>query len=430
VRRLDALVLGHTAAARMKLRRHHVRTAIALVALLLAAPVVPVNASDHADPVDILNRQRLEGGITDLFVFPRTDERGVRRMEVILCVRRALRDASTLRLTPYTYTVNFDLRSTLTFDDEQQLKRYGGTVVRPQDISPTATISMRLDDKAGFAGRPVFTGLRGDLADNTRIKVASGVFDDPFIFPTFFGTNIVGMIVSIPLDAFENPEQQNWIIWATSSRDGKQIDHVGRSLRTQNPRFDMLNTLPPSRHVAAIQYERDHPSFMRDILLRLGFQAPYAFRQWDFVPDVMIYSRRSPVGFPNGRLLTDDVAERLATYGDTLLKEISYITGSWPRAVKNDVDFRLRDQNCAAAQGRGVAAEPRPSCDQSVPENLEFPYLGARWPEKMERPPVMLSEASQMKLWAIAVGATALWLLSSWVFAIVYHRRKLRRRFM
>jgi len=394
------------------------RAAVALT--LLLAPL-PMYASDHADPVDIWNRKRLEGGITDLFFFPRTDEQGVRRMELILCVRRALTEAGSLILEPYTYTIYMDLKSTVTFDNDEQLKRYGGTVVRPDNITPTVTIPIRLTDKAELAATPKYEGLAGDLS---RIKIATGIFDDPFIFPTFFGTNIVGMILSIPLDAFP-PDQENWVLWATSTENGKQVDHVGRSLRTQNPRFDMLNTLPPNQHVKAIAAERLHPSLMRDLALRINLQGTFAFRDWDEVPDVMLYSKRSPVGFPNGRLLTDDVAERLATYGDTLLKEISYITGKWPRATKNDMPFRLTAATC-----RGAADPLPPQCDQSVPENLAFPYLADPWPEKKGKPPYALTEASQLKLWGIALAIVILLVLENWLVALWYHRKKLRERFL
>src|SRR5580765_6602081 len=153
------------------------RAAVALT--LLLAPL-PMYASDHAEPVDIWNRKRLEGGITDLFFFPRTDEQGVRRMELILCVRRALTEAGSLILEPYTYTIYMDLKSTVTFDNDEQLKRYGGTVVRPDNITPTVTIPIRLTDKAELAATPKYEGLAGDLS---RIKIATGIFDDPFIFP-------------------------------------------------------------------------------------------------------------------------------------------------------------------------------------------------------------------------------------------------------
>jgi hypothetical protein len=142
------------------------------------------------------------------------------------------------------------------------------------------------------------------------------------------------MLVHIPLRYF-GPDESDWLIWATSHKGTKQIDHVGRSLRTQNPRFELLNTLHPSRHKEAITEEHSNPSLMRDLFLRLGFDSYFAYREWDFVPDVMIYTSRYPVGFPNGRLLKDDVAAILAQHGDTLLLELSHHNAQWPRVEDN-----------------------------------------------------------------------------------------------
>jgi len=119
----------------------------------------------------------------------------------------------------------------------------------------------------------------------------------------------------------------------------------------------------------------------------------------------MIYSHKRPVGFPNGRLLTDDVAELLATYGDTLLKEISYIAGGWPRA--NDQRHALpapqRERMRRAGSGQSKL------CDQTIPENLEFPYLAQPWKERPQPPPPSLSSANQMKVWLTGLGVLASW---------------------
>ena len=66
------------------------------------------------------------------------------------------------------------------------------------------------------------------------------------------------------------------------------------------------------------------------------FQPTFQLRKYDIAPDVMIYTDRFPVGYPNGRLLTDDVVAQTCTFGDCLLQEISYIEGGWPRATIND----------------------------------------------------------------------------------------------
>ena len=54
-------------------------------------------------------------------------------------------------------------------------------------------------------------------------------------------------------------------VWA--GRGNKQIDHVGRSLRTMLPRFDFLNTLPPNQHVKEIRKRHDAPNFFNRFLM-------------------------------------------------------------------------------------------------------------------------------------------------------------------
>ena len=87
--------------------------------------------------------------------------------------------------------------------------------------------------------------------------------------------------------------------------------------------------------------------------------------------------------------------------------------------------FRLTAAACRAA------SDPLPpQCDQSVPENLAFPYLADPWPEKKGKPPYELTEASQLKLWGIALAIVILLVLENWLVALWYHRKKLRERFL
>lgn len=451
----------------MKWQRMAINQLICITALALL-PAATSLASDHADPIDPFNRERLEGGITDLFVFPilesgqaalpfrRTDgisiakpdltprpaltpqeQASIRGLAVILCVRRALTDTGSLNLEPYTYRIHIDLRSNLLFDDTEADKevdsngvgagyvpgttttskpkrptgaearvRYGATIVDPESISDDVLIEFTLKNNAKLGELRVVNGLKDgknisrDAWDPARISAWTGVRDDPFIFPAFFGTNVVAMVLTIPITSFPDG-QMDWLIWGTSHRGDRQIDHVGRSLRTQNPRFELLNTLPPREHVKAILDEHDHPGLLRDIALRLNFQQTFAYRMWDFVPDVMVYSKRYPVGFPNGRLLTDDVAALLAQHGDTLLLELSHHVGGWPRKTANDRPF-----------------------------TQAFPYLAEPWPDRPSAPPPRISSASWAKIVALVVGVVLVLLLENWLFAIWYYRRKLRRRYL
>ena len=156
-------------------------------------------------------------------------------------------------------------------------------------IDADAVIELRLMNNALAKGKPKFLGT--GLKNTKNIEVWTGVRDDPFIFPAFFGTNVVAMVLRIPITCFPDG-QRDWIVWATSHEGKRQIDHVGRSLRTQNPRFELLNTLPPAEHAAAVQDEHENPGLLRDLALRLNFQSLFAYRKWDFVPDVMIYTSR------------------------------------------------------------------------------------------------------------------------------------------
>jgi hypothetical protein len=159
-------------------------------------------------------------------------------------------------------------------------------------------------------------------------------------------------------------------LWATTNRvdGGEQIDHVGRSNRTQLGRFDFLNTIPPKEQAAAI---KERATSRAEIQKFLGNWAPplanlnqlsgFLIRHYDYAPDVMIYTNQRPAGFPNGRRLQDDVALLTCQQGDCPLQENSFIDSSqWPRATVND-----------------------------KPLVAEFPYLAEPWPYKPQAPGAM-----------------------------------------
>ena len=242
--------------------------------------------------------------------------------------------------------------------DRSMQALYGGIISPPDEIAESGLLEFELDlardDQVPENSQAILTkerveGIRGKFNVVTKangfkkgfINVETGVFDDPFIFPRFFRRNVVGVVTSIPLSAIPLPARHGPILlWATThDAQGTQIDHVGRSLRTQLPRFGYLNRLHPFEHVKAITQVHDRPTIMEDVLAT--FLAPLeAHRHYDSVPDVMVYDLRKPAKFPNGRLLTDDVAKTLADAGETLLLELSYAESrQFPRATTNDKEF-------------------------------------------------------------------------------------------
>jgi len=408
-------------------KRRTARRALRATTLLLLAPLL--FGSDHADPIDPFDREREEGGLTDLFAFPDGDH-----LVLILCVRRHLTEARSKWLKPYTYDIKMDTKSTVAVAEEatpgygeeyaareerycderkrlgvgEATARYGGCVEHPETIEENVRIRFRLAGDGKLREEPEITGvgLTTEKKDGKAFvpgaRFEAGIFDDPFIFPNFYSTNVFGIVARIPFAAFAgNPE--SFLIWASSEKSGRRVDHVGRSLRTQNPRFELLNTLEPKEHAAALQEEHENPGLVRDLARRYGLDSLFAYRTWDFVPDVMVYVRSRPVGFPNGRLLTDDVAALLARYGDTLLLELSYLgtRASWPRSTKNDKEFQP-----------------------------EFPYLAPPQEKPMAPVPVPISRANKMKLAAIAIGTVAILVFTHWLVAALYYRWKRRRRYL
>jgi hypothetical protein len=312
-----------------------VLSALLLSALALAPGAL--RASDHADP---LIAPDLTPGLTGLFIFPDGD-----RLVLVLGTHRALTVEGPFNLEPYEFAIHMDLHSEISYTDAEDRARYGGTVVNPEGISPDVTLSFRLDENAGLVEQS-FEGLR----DANDIQVWTGVRDDPFIFPRFFGTNVIAIVVSIPRSAFP-ANQRDWILWgATYEADGgDQVDHVGRSNRTQLARFDPLNTKVPSEHLEVIQKAHDFwecaANFFDDIgtygqPVKSLINAMFAIRHYDNHPDVMLFTTRYGVGYPNGRRLTDDVVLLTCQIGECLLMEAAFTdTEEWPRQTVNDKEF-------------------------------------------------------------------------------------------
>jgi hypothetical protein len=346
----------------MKTPAARLLTGLVLVGSLLGS-VPPAPASDHADPLHLTDPN---SNITGLFIFPQDDQ-----YILIFNVRKSLVGPKPYELSPYEYVVHIDLTTPVTFNSEEDRKRYGGTVITPEAIHDDATITVRLNDDTTLRGI-TYSGLKN--TDN--IRVFSGVRDDPFIFPRFFNVNVISMVMSIPKTALP-PGQQDFILWGTTSKDGKMLDLVGRSVRSQLPRFPMLNTAPPRDHVKLLMKEK---KFWDDLCNFLNGNTEWwsqaiaglleftlQIRKYDLAPDVMIYTNRFPPGFPNGRRLTDDVNAIVCTTGDCLLQELSFIEGSWPRATVNDKAF-LADWP--------YVAEPWPERAPPVPPTRSiWPYI-------------------------------------------------------
>lgn len=367
------------------------RSFVVLLALasLCFAPAA-LWASDHADPAlpsEFDPSLVKEPNITGLFVFPEGDQ-----LVLVFNVYRSLSIAPPYDLEDYEFVVYADLHSKIDYSNADINARYGGHVVHPEGISPDVTIDIQLSNQATLAGKKV-EGLKNPEA----IRWYAGVRDDPFIFTPFFGVNVIAMVMSIPLSSF--PEgQQDWIFWGVTRKKGSDeiLDHVGRGLRTQLPRFGPINTLPPSQHVAKLD-KLAHggmtvEKFIMEYLAPLTNLWDYllAQRYYDMEPDVCIYTSRHPSRYPNGRRLEDDIAGIACDFGDCILVELS---------IAGDPKKQL----------------PRPTVNDK-PLLAEFPYLAEPWPEKAP-PPVkrrLLSPTAILILLGLLFLANVYFLWRGW----------------
>lgn len=379
-------------------RRHRALTVVVAAALAAAGFAAIASASDHADPA-FDAPVRTAAGLTGLFFFPDGDD-----MILVLGVTPGLRTGPPYAVEPYEFRVAIDLHSEVSYDDPQDLARYGGTIVDPSGLGPDVVFRVRFDDQGNLADH----GIRG-LPDPRQVRLWAGVRDDPFIFPRFFKANVIAAVFAIPKSQFP-AGQEDFVLWGTMLRDGEQVDHVGRSNRTQNGRYEFLNTVPVAEQAAAL-HETGH---QRDDLARflnrcnlLGgspyqlFHLVFQLRPYDLAnPDVMIYTTRFPPGYPNGRRLTDDVVLLTCQTGDCVLMELAHTEGQdWPRQTTNDKEFLAG-----------------------------FPYLAAPWPA--QPPPESTGWFSLCVLLWI-VGILLLLFLASYVwFAIGWWRqRKWRKQY-
>jgi hypothetical protein len=292
------------------------------LALVLALGLLPAGlaASDHRSPLKPPELWAEEARLTDLFAFPDGD-----RLVLILGFFRDVDSIKDWHFDQVEIAIHLDLESPVSYDNESDLAHYGGTLAWPEAIAATASLRFRLNDD-GTIKKQTITGLK----DPEGIRVWVGLRDDPFIFPTFNGKNVMALVASIPFSSFP-AGQKDWVLWGASTYGATaeyQIDLSERALHNVEPRLKMFDQLPPSLHVKWLKTQR-----------KWSYDFPDGIRPYDYAPGVMIFTTRRKAGYPNGRLLTDDVVALVCHGGDCGAYERSIITGGWPRSTHNDKPF-------------------------------------------------------------------------------------------
>ena len=252
--------------------------ALAVLSVWCAAPNA-ARASDHADTPQLISTGRHDARITDLFAFTRGN-----RLVLILDTNPAIPASVTTYQWPsdLKLQIAIDNHSEVTFDNAKANRAFGGSIVNPRGIREDVTFNF---DFPGGTPRLKVKGLKNGGAK--QIKLFAGLRDDPFIRGPQIGKNIAAIVIELPLNAVLG-DSPTILLWGTArigDFSGPAVEFVGRSLRSQLNEFLALNNFPPR-------------------LQRLKLH---------MTPDVMIYNTSARAEIPNGRELTDDVIDFVAS---------------------------------------------------------------------------------------------------------------------
>jgi hypothetical protein len=180
-----------------------------------------------------------------------------------------------------TVRMHIDRDSAIDYTNAAMNAKYGGVIVSPERISPDITLEFAWDENGEIV---MHTEGVSDEA-KSRIKVYSGLRDDPFINGLRNGRNVASIVVEMPL-ADVKGAGSSLLTWTTTKVPDIHspiVEHSGRALRSQFPENNAMNEMRPRAH----------------------------YTELGTVPDVAIHNLGAPAGFPNGRLLTDDVIDQV-----------------------------------------------------------------------------------------------------------------------
>jgi len=165
------------------------------------------------------------------------------------------------------------------------------------------------------------------LADiGLPVQTFSGLRDDPFIRTAQTGKNIAVMAVELPQSLFTHGRQKTLLSWGASGFDtvtGASSDVAGRSFATMfAPENGVLNNLHPSQHVAALgPVNMPCQTPFQPFPVGGNLTPPQTLltvcaddQRMLKAPDVIIFDTTKTQNFPNGRELTNDQIDTIATY--------------------------------------------------------------------------------------------------------------------
>lgn len=252
--------------------------------------------SDHADSPLLISVQRHDARVTDLFAFRDGDD-----LVVVLCMDPTVPPGvEEYQFQPDAmFEINIDSKSHVNYEDPDANAVLGGSVTRPDKINDN--IAFRIT----FEGGEPRLRVRGIKHGERVTEMFAGLRDDPFIRGPRIGRNVAAIVLKVPLSEVlgDHPELLIWGYSQVPEIDRPMADHAGMALRSMFGENMPMNEMHPRFH-----------------MLKMGK-----------APDVIIYNTDEPAGFPNGRLLTDDVVD--------LVGDMRVLGNDYPFPATNDVPF-------------------------------------------------------------------------------------------
>lgn len=279
--------------------------------IIIILQVLQSYAADHSDTPLLIDEGRNDARITDLYAFTKNDN-----LILILDIDPSVpNDATAYNFsTDVEYRFNIDNNSEVTAD---------GEIVDKRNIHEDIIISIRFQAD----GKPVINDVNdlfsilafplmalfscasdGNDADieDAITNFFAGPRDDPFIRGPRIGQNVASIALEIPLNAVVR-NNNSLIIWADTKVDNLPGEFQERAGRPLTSMFnDVLNTTHPNED----------------------------FDNFGIEPDVLVLNTSMPSGFPNGRVLEDDVVDIVCPGVCDML-----LANDAPFPSENDVQF-------------------------------------------------------------------------------------------
>ncbi len=281
-----------------------------IIAILFLTSALQAMGADHSDTALHIEEGRNDARITDLYAFTRGEN-----LVLILAVDPTVPEGAT------TYKFPTDVEYRINIDNDSEVTAQG-IILNKDDIREDIVISIRFkddgtavingDNKFGsiflIPFLVLFSCASSDDVDivDAITNFFAGPRDDPFIRGPRIGKNVAAIVLEFPIVAVvknNNP----LLIWSTTNVDSYPGDFQERA---GGPITSMLNDV----------LNFTHPS--KD------------FENFGIEPDVLVINTALPSGFPNGRVLEDDVVDLVCPGVCDII-----IENDAPFPSENDVPF-------------------------------------------------------------------------------------------